>query len=297
MEQGDDPYSLLRSEHAVDRLRGARALLEDPKDVDIGLLRDLRAREVDSWVQGALDRVIRTATQPRMNASDTDGWTPPDLQLNDDIRAEAIQSVSRVLLHELRPLVSGVFRATRELAGDRFVGSRSEAAISRLQDFLTTMHRLHDAAAPPNVVQFDLVELLNHEVSAGAVSASKVVVARSDTLVVLGDPELLRFAVQNCLRNAVEASLEDSDPVVLTCGSNQFETWVAILDDGIGLPQDKERLFEPGISLKSKEENFGMGLAIALRAMKSFGGYIELTPREFGGTACELRWPRESAAV
>lgn len=297
MDQGDDPYSLLRSENAVDRLRGARALLEDPRHVDLGLLRDLRAREVDSWVQGALDRVIRTSSQPRTNVSDADGWTPPDLQLNDDIRAEAIQSVSMVLLHELRPLVSGIFRATRELAGDRFAGSRSEAAISRLQDFLSTMHRLHDAAAPPNVVQFDLVELLNQEVSAAGFAANKVVVARSDTLVVLGDPELLRFAVQNCLRNAVEASRDDSDPVVLTCGSNQFESWVAILDNGIGLPQDKDRLFEPGISLKSKEENFGMGLAIALRAMKSFGGYIELTPREFGGTACELRWPRESDAV
>ena len=50
---------------------------------------------------------------------------------------------------------------------------------------------------------------------------------------------------------------------MVTCGSNQSETWVAILDDGTGLPQDKDRLFEPGISLKSKDENFGMGLAIA----------------------------------
>lgn len=294
MEQSDDPYSLLRSDNAVDRLRGARALLEESSGVDLGVLRELRAREVDSWVQGALDRVIRAASQPRTVTGDADGWTPPDLQLNDDIRAEAIQSVSRVLLHELRPLVSGIFRATRDLAGDEFVGSRSEAAISRIQEFLTTMHRLHDAAAPPNVVQFDLVELLNDEVAVGGFGAQEVVVARSDTLVVFGDPELLRFAVQNCVRNAVEASPDNSDPVVLTCGSNQFETWVAILDDGVGLPQDKNRLFEPGISLKSKEENFGMGLAIALRAMKSFGGHIDLTPREFGGTACELRWPRES---
>lgn len=297
MEQSEDPYTLLRSKTAVDRLRGARALLENGRDVDLGLLRDLRAREVDSWVQGVLDRVIRSAWQPRTKVSDADGWTPPDLQLNDDIRAEAIQSVSKILLHELRPLAGGIIRATRELAGDAYLGSRSEAAISRLQDFLTTMHRLHDAAAPPNVVQFDIVELLNQEVAAGAFGTSKVVMARSDTLIVLGDPELLRFAVQNCLRNAVEASLDDSDPVVLTFGSNQSETWVAILDDGIGLPQDKDRLFEPGISLKSKEENFGMGLAIALRAMNSFGGYIELTPREFGGTACELRWPRKGVAV
>lgn len=292
MAQGDDPYSLLRSESAVDRLRGARALLEDPRQVDLSLLQDLRAHEVDSWVQSALDRVVRSASHPRSSPGDNDGWTPPDLQLNDDIRAEAIQSVSSVLLHELRPLVSGIFRATRDLAGEKFQGSRSEAAITRLQDFLATMHRLHDAAAPPSVVQFDLVELLDDEVTAGAFVAGKVIVARADALIVLGDPDLLRFAVQNCLRNAVEASRDDSDPVVLTCGSNQAETWVAILDDGVGLPQDKDRLFEPGISLKSKDENFGMGLAIAQRAMKSFGGNIELTPRELGGTACELRWPR-----
>ena len=123
---------------------------------------------------------MRAASQPRINIGDADGWTPPDLQLNDDIRAEAIQSVSRVLLHELRPLVSGVFRATRELAGDSFNGiSVRKRGIPRLQDFLRTMQRLHEAASPPIIVQFDLVELLNEEVMAGAFGTTEVVVARS----------------------------------------------------------------------------------------------------------------------
>jgi signal transduction histidine kinase len=157
------------------------------------------------------------------------------------------------------------------------------------------MHRLHDAAAAPNFVQFDLVQLLREEVEAGGYSTSQVVVSRSDALIVTGDPDLLRFAVQNCVRNAVEASLDDSTPVVIHCGSNQSESWVAILDDGVGLPESKDRLLEPGNSMKSKDEHFGMGLPIAQRAMTSFDGHVALTPRAFGGTSCELRWSNPSS--
>ncbi len=291
MPAEDDPFLLLQSENAVDRLRGARALLGKASGDDYAKLQELRAREVDSWVKVTLERVIQTTTRSRATFGDSDGWAPPESsQLTDDIRAEAIQYVSSVMLHELRPLVGVVFRATRELNEERFEESAAHRAISRLQEFLATMHRLHDAAAPPEVVQFDLVQLLNGEVEAGGYTAEQVVVSRTDTLIVVGDPHLLRFAVQNCVRNAVEASLECPRPVVVACGSNQSDTWVAILDEGVGLPEDKDKLLEPGNSMKSKDTHFGMGLPIAQRAMKSFGGYVELTPREFGGTACELRW-------
>lgn len=292
MRSDDSGFELLQSEVAVDRLRGARGLLGRATASDLIKLREIRAREVDSWVQVALDRVIRSATAAGPMADDMDRWlSPQNHQLSDDIRAEAIQYVASVMLHELRPLVSSIFRATRDTFGETvFDGSPAHAAIVRLQDFLSTMHRLHDAAAAPNIVQFDLVQLLVEETAAAFYEAGKVVVSRSDILVVLGDPELLRFAVQNCLRNAVEATPLDAAPVVLTCGANQSGSWVAILDEGVGLPESKERLFEPGNSMKSKDEHFGMGLAIAERAMKSFGGSVELTPREFGGTACELRW-------
>lgn len=296
MENEGDPFILLQSENAVDRLRGARALLDKAGAIDLAKLQELRAREVDSWVQATLDRVIRFTGQATTTVVDSDAWTPPQsAQLTDDIRAEAIQYVSSVMLHEMRPLVGGVFRATRELVGDEFEGSLACAAIVRLQEFLATMHRLHDAAAPPNIVQFDLVRLLNNEVESGGFTSDQVTVSRSDTLVVVGDPDLLRFAVQNCLRNAVEASPEGSKPVVINCGSNQADSWVAILDDGVGLPESKDKLMEPGNSMKSKDEHFGMGLPIAQRAMRSFNGSIELTPREFGGTSCELRWPKVGA--
>ncbi len=291
MRNGDDPYLLLESKNAVERLRGARALLGVENTSDLTRLREIRTREVDSWVQVALDRVIRLSANPTTTFRDSDSWAPSHSpQLTDDIRAEAIQYVSSVMLHELSPLVGGVFRAARDLIEDGFETSAVHRALTRLQEFLETMRRLHDAAAAPNMTQFNLVQLLNEEVAAGGYTTAQAVVSRADTLVVVGDPDLLRFAVQNCLRNSVEASSEGSKAVVLTCGSNQAGNWVAILDDGVGLPEDKDKLLEPGNSLKSKDEHFGMGLPTTQRAMKSFGGTIDLIPREFGGTSCELRW-------
>lgn len=290
MEQIVDPFVLLHSDNSMVRLRAARALLESASPLELAKIQGSRARETDSWVQATLDRAIQNITAPPATFRDSDGLMPLQPELTDDIRAQAIQYVSSVMLHELRPLVGDVYRAVRSMGASDFETSDAHRSIKRLQEFLTTMHRLHDAAAPPNIIQFDLVQLLAEEIAAGGYGESQVSALRSDTLVVLGDPELLKFAVQNCIRNAVEATPMDGEAVVITCGSNQRETWVAILDEGEGLPESKDKLLEPGNTMKSKDEHFGMGLPIAQRAMKSFGGFVTLTPRKSGGTSCELRW-------
>lgn len=295
MTQDPDPFVLLESESAVDRQRGARALIGRVTVDDIAKVREMRTQEVDSFVQQALDKVILIYGEPSASFGDSDGWMQlHPTQLTDDIRAEAIQYVTKVMLHELRPLVGDVFRATRELLGEEFRGSPPHKAIGRIREFLDTMNRLHEAAAPPAIVQFDLVGMLSSEIDAVETGGIEILLSRSDSLVVLGDPALLRLAVQNCLRNALEASDETKRAIVVNCGTNQFDNWVAILDEGTGLPEAGDQVLEPGNSTKTRDEHFGMGLPIAQRAMQSFGGSVELTRREHGGTACRLRWNVET---
>ena len=290
-DPGPDPFALLTSESAVDRQRGARALIGRVALDDIARVREIRAREVDSFVQQALDKVILIYGEPSASFGDSDGWMQlHPTQLTDDIRAEAIQYVTKVMLHEMRPLVGDVFRATREVMGDEFRGSQPHEAVRRIQDFLTAMSRLNEAAAPPAIIQFDLVGLLSAEIGAMNTGGIEILLSRSDSLVVLGDPSLLRLAVQNCLRNAIEASDGTMRAIVVNCGANQFDNWVSILDEGIGLPDAGDQVLEPGNSTKTRDEHFGMGLPIAQRAMQSFGGSVELARREHRGTACQLRW-------
>ena len=61
-----------------------------------------------------------------------------------------------------------------------------------------------------------------------------------------------------------------------------------VLDEGSGLaPEVAERLFTP--HLTTKEQGAGMGLYLAHRiATSRYGGTLELTSREAGGTRAVL---------
>jgi two-component system nitrogen regulation sensor histidine kinase NtrY len=106
-------------------------------------------------------------------------------------------------------------------------------------------------------------------------------------------------AMTNVLKNAAEAietRQRDSEPdyrgriaVVLEPG----EQWlsVAIEDNGIGLPQDRERIVEPYVT--TREKGTGLGLAIVNKIVEEHGGEMIFTPRSGGGTRVELRFARD----
>jgi len=290
-----DAFELLSLPRATDRLRGARLLLEHPDYLKLSTVKRLRQSEADSWVIAALDRVIFKWEQAGAAQVIGDGWiSMTDAAENEEIRAEAIQSVTQTILHEARPLVTDISDAIGVALGDLFPGSPSFLAIERLRAFLHTVNRLYEAAAPPRYVEFDLADLATEEIREGGFSAEQIVATRSDPVIVIGDPDLLRLALRNAIKNAVEASVTARTPVLVTCGVSDSEGWVSVLDEGVGLPDSSERIWEPGISKKSKDLHFGWGLPIASRAIHSLGGSIRLIPREPIGTSCEIRWPLPS---
>lgn len=159
-------------------------------------------------------------------------------------------------------------------------------------EFLDTLERLHAAAASPQFRETDLADLVADEINQCGYTDQSVRAARNEPVIVQCDRGLLRLALQNSIRNAVEATPTDGAPVVVAFGADNESAWVTVLDEGSGLPDGSNRIWEPGISAgKSKETHFGFGLPIAQRAVHSLGGTIELRPREPEGTSCEIRWP------
>jgi C4-dicarboxylate-specific signal transduction histidine kinase len=114
-------------------------------------------------------------------------------------------------------------------------------------------------------------------------------------MIALADPGLLLLIVSNGLRNAAEAvqliGSESPHSIAINWGTTDRDYWVAIMDDGCGLPKGTSALFEIGTTTKDKNVHLGMGLAIAKRAASSLGGSLTLNPRSTGGTTFELRWP------
>ena len=74
---------------------------------------------------------------------------------------------------------------------------------------------------------------------------------------------------------------------------------IRIADNGIGLPEDGARLFEPYVT--TREKGTGLGLSIVKKIIEEHGGTLILTdadPFEEGahrGAMAEIRLPRAKA--
>lgn len=107
-----------------------------------------------------------------------------------------------------------------------------------------------------------------------------------------GDPLLLRRAFENLLRNAAEAigGTGRAGHIVIEGRERPFPA-ILISDDGAGLDpaEDPARLFLPFRS--TKPNGFGLGLALAKKVVLLHGGSIRLVPRGGGGATVTVEFP------
>jgi two-component system nitrogen regulation sensor histidine kinase NtrY len=106
-------------------------------------------------------------------------------------------------------------------------------------------------------------------------------------------------AITNVLKNAVEAidaraKSEDGDyngavSVQVTQSDTLIE--VAVTDNGIGLPQDRERIVEPYVT--TREKGTGLGLAIVNKIIEEHGGEMNFATAETGGTRVTMSFARD----
>ena len=319
-----------------ERLRAARFLARNATSVHRNRLSRVRVVEHNSWVRRALDQALKrsemgeTVTQAVVVQKFAE-TSIPDAHLNEELRAQAIEQASALFLHELRPLV-GLLEGAAASEIDRYPCSRTKASIDRVRSFLDAIEKLRKAAAPPDIKEFDLTDMVIRvaadEAAQGRAKLSdfqeevdestsidteteqvprppviELSFARRDPVFTTGDPTLVGIAAANALRNAIEAALvvtalvvneAHRNEVVLNWGVTDADSWIVVLDQGCGLPMGWDHLTDPGVSTKPKSQgHLGMGLPIAQRAIESMRGSIRLTPRSGVGVSCEIRWPRE----
>lgn len=109
-------------------------------------------------------------------------------------------------------------------------------------------------------------------------------------------------AMTNVLKNAVEAvearaKVEQADyrgkiSVKMDLVGDIVEVEVA--DNGIGLPQDRERIVEPYVT--TREKGTGLGLAIVNKIVEEHGGDMTFANANGGGTQVCLRFARDPLA-
>jgi len=110
-------------------------------------------------------------------------------------------------------------------------------------------------------------------------------------------------AMTNVLKNAaeaVEARAKGAEPdyrgrIEVRLSANDGSVTVTVEDNGIGLPQDGERIAEPYVT--TREKGTGLGLAIVKKIVEEHGGEMQFASVESGGTRVSLRFARDPLAV
>ncbi len=288
-------HELLESGDSHSRLKAARFFESSGEIGDLDRIAAAYAREDVSRIKKILSK---TRTRLRESASFQAPTQSEQIELADEIYSRALHETTRILLHELRPIVGPLItRAKAEIP--IYQGSQTSLQIARLTSLLDGFDRLAKAASAAKSEDFDLADLIRDTSQTAKPEgvAMRVEQIGQAPLIVSGDPSLVYMVISNGLRNAVEASLpqaNDHPPqIILTWGETDVDYWVSIADRGSGLPAGSDQIWDIGST--NKKDHLGMGLAIAKQAAKSLRGTITLNPRAKGGVAFEFRWLKRTS--
>ena len=118
----------------------------------------------------------------------------------------------------------------------------------------------------------------------------------SQPLKVLGNARDISRLIENLLGNACKHA---KSQVKISAGQTNHSIDIHIEDDGAGIPKaDRERIFKPFVTLKSKEnqkvKGYGLGLAIVQRIAKLNQAKVVVNESNLGGAKFQLVCPQVS---
>lgn len=235
-----------------------------------------------------------------------------DLGADFDRMAERLQSLlegQRRLLHdvshELRsPLArlqaaADLIRQQPERAAEFIMRiERDTGRMDRLVGELLTLARL-DAGMGNTVREaIDLAALIEEIADDARVEAEArgchVALALTPGLGVTGNPDLLRRALENILRNALRHT-PSGGRVDIETQADAGQARIAIADTGSGVAAgDLAAIFEPFYRAGNADSfaGYGLGLAITRRVAQAHGGSVQARNRPTGGLVVTLCLPR-----
>ncbi|TAK81234.1 MAG: HAMP domain-containing protein [Betaproteobacteria bacterium] len=300
-----------------------RPLLQPWQLIAIGLLTSLVFSAALAWylarpirsLRSAFDGVaagrLETRVSPKIGSRRDE---IADLGRDFDRMAGRLQSLidaQRRLLHdvshELRsPLARlhaaiGLARQDPQKLEPSFERIEREAArLDELVGEVLTLARLEGgtASGPEETVDLaDLVADIAEDARFEAQAAGREVALDSaEQVLVRGRAELLHRAVENVVRNAVKHTLPGTT-VEMKLSSAGGRALLGVVDRGPGIaPGEAERIFEPFYRGAAAPGGFGLGLAIAQRAVVAHGGTIRAENAEGGGLRVEIELPLAKVA-
>lgn len=227
---------------------------------------------------------------------------------------EALISAQRRLLHDIsHELRSPLARLQAAIGLVRQNPKQLEAMLERLEreitrldelvDEVLTIARLDSGLPGATSQTFDLLALLDDVMADAQFEAeaiNKCVTYHSEGEAQLtGRADLLVRAVENVVRNAIRYTPEGECVEVQGCSDRTLQqVRITVSDRGPGVAEDElETIFQPFYRSPGSPSGsgYGLGLAIARRAIEAHGGQILARNRVEGGLRVEIILPWQSA--
>ena len=167
-------------------------------------------------------------------------------------------------------------------------GRRMAATI---RDFTGVATRESSAQRQPVHLERELDHTL--ETLTGSLNPSEFTIEKTyaGDSCVLALPDQLRQAFTNVLMNAIQA-MKGRGLLRLATSRTDSSVVITIADSGPGIPkQYLSKLFDPFFTTKEQGEGSGLGLTVAHRIIKKFGGEIRIESQEGSGTTCLITLP------
>jgi signal transduction histidine kinase len=179
----------------------------------------------------------------------------------------------------------GKIRVSPEVEGDDFesIMDRMHGDLNRLDRIATRFGRIGSAPELSennlNEIVKDVLEYLRARLPAGGIIIKE---NYGELPLVNVNPELMRWVIENLVKNSMESSNPKTGVITVSTSSNPTQKKVVILveDNGHGIPAGKQKkVFSPGFT--TKKRGWGLGLTLARRIVEEYhGGKISLKSSE-----------------
>jgi two-component system sensor histidine kinase CpxA len=257
-----------------------------------------------SLAAGALDTRVG---QPVTRRKDEVGTLARDF----DAMAERIQALVtdketllRDVSHELRSPLARIRmalalaqrRADTAAQPDLERIEREAEKLDELVGHVMTLSRLRTATAPRrDVIRLDSLVAEVVEDARFERPEAKLQYSASGEVQLLGDPDGLKSAVENVVRNALVYG-DPAQPIEVRLDAGANAAVLRVLDRGPGVPPEElAKIFEPFFRADKSRDHAhggqGIGLAITARVMELHAGSVEARNREGGGLEVILKLP------
>ena len=222
-----------------------------------------------------------------------------------DSKEELLRDVSHELRTPLARLRLALGLARREGADLVREHDRIEREAERLDELIgqiLRLSRLNSAHQQINAEVFDyagLVASVAEDTRLEAQAQNKQVIFNDTSpLMIQGDQELLRSAIENVVRNALRFTAIQT-AVEITLQSEGDQAILQIRDHGPGVPEEElQRLFEPfyRVNQQARQRDtggYGLGLAITARVVGLHQGSVAALNHPEGGLIVTIAVKRE----